>query len=585
MEENVQGEKAGLWSRISWQAKLAFTAVIIYCIIAFSLYARLKHLPGPYYGGDLYAHYGFALNYIANGFWTDPYFVGHYAFYPWLGNYLFIALSLLPGITLMQAENFVPIIMIALSALAFWFLGIQVFKNKTLALALVLVAIAFKGFPGGAPNNLPWMITIPFWFAFWLKAEETGKLRDKALAGLFMGLTSLSHVAFFLSGLSIFIFTILVETLLKPQKKQALLNAFSLYGPMILVGLVVSMPFYGPIIVKYHAKTLNPLFQYNGPDISALGIPWLAGEIWRSMINFRSIALGALSVLTVLGFIACMLNFRKKLPRYALLWFAAGALVPMHHLITRPLLDRWVLPGHLFGAGLATLLFAVFGIGTIQKLISQRWPDRNSQKIIIAGVLVLFAAMAVLRYESYRNDHWVQFGEKLDPATQAWLSLGKWAQEKTGQNAVFLTYPETCFAMNGVSGRKCVLVRRTHANYFVDVEQRYADGVVMLYGNSKQVTDRLIDEYDVEYVLIDTMMVQQPVMVDQRFESYLAENNVSFAKVRERKDPADPNARVFDLLAVPAQSINQHLQSRLLADAEFKVNDQTYLQALKVQSP
>ena len=585
MEETSKGEKASLWSRTSWQAKLAITAVLAYLIVAFLLYVRLKHLPGPYYGGDLYAHHGFSLNYIANGFWTDPYFVGHASFYPWLGNYLFIALSLLPGLSLMQAQNFMPLIMIALSALAFWFLGMQVFKNKTFALVLVFFALAYKGFIGGAPNNLPWLITIPFWFAFWLKAEDTGRLRDKMLAGLFMGLTSLSHVAFFLSGLSIFFFTIIIDTLLKPHKKQALLNAIKLYGPMVIVGFIVSLPFYGPIIVQYHAQTLNPLFQYNGPDIDTLGVGWLLGEVWRSIVNFSSIALGVLSVLTVLGLLVCILNFRKKMPRYILLWFIAGSLVPLHFLITRPLLDKWVLPGHLFGAGLPILIFAVFGVSAAQQFITQKWLNKNPEKIILVGILILVVAMVALRYDAYRNDRWVQFGETLDPTTQSWLSLGEWAQENTGQNAVFLTYPETCFAMNGVSGRKCVFVRRTHANYFVDVEQRYADGIVMLYGNSKSLTDKLISDYQVEYVLIDAVMAQQPVLVETKFESYLAQNNVSFSKVKARKDPGEAKARVFDLLAVPAQPINKHLESRLLAAGQYNINDQPYLQVFKVQSP
>ncbi|MEM2916587.1 MAG: hypothetical protein QXT19_04495, partial [Candidatus Woesearchaeota archaeon] len=221
-----------------WQIKATIVIVAVYLGIAFSLYIRLKHLPGPYYGGDLYAHHGFAINYIANGFWTDPYFINNYAFYPWLGNYLFIALSLLPGLTLMKAEIFVGLLTTVLSAIAFYFLGWQLFKNRTWALAFLLLSLATRAIPDGAPNLVPSMITIPFWFAFWLKAEETNKLRDKLLSGLFMGLTSLAHVAFFLAAMAVFVFTIIIETLRQKEKKRAFVDALKLYIPMILAGFV-----------------------------------------------------------------------------------------------------------------------------------------------------------------------------------------------------------------------------------------------------------------------------------------------------------------------------------------------------------
>lgn len=572
----------GWFSRLSWQARVAIAAVAFYLVVAFLQYLKLMHLPGPFYGGDLYAHHGFAINYIANGFWSDPYFVGHFSFYPWLGNYLFIALSLLPGVSLMQAQNFSGLLVTALSALAFWLLGGQLFKNKTWALVFTLLSVFTHGFPAGAPNLLPWMVTIPFWFYFWLKAEETGTLRDKALAGVFMGATALSHVAFFLSGMAVFGFTILVETLRKPHKKQALLESVKMYGPMLLAGFIIALLFYGPIIVKYHAKTVNPLFTYNGPDVDTLGIGWWLKTVWRVVFNFSTIPLGILSVLTVLGLIVCGMNRHSKTPRYALLWLTAGALTPMHHFITRPLLDRWVLPGHLWGIALSLLVFAVYGIRAVQQFLEKKYPNVHAQKVVMVAVLILCLLFFRNYYNEWRNDRWTQFGENLDASTQAWLAFGTWAREQTGPNTVFLAHDEPCFAINGVSGRKCVFVRRTHANYFVDVEQRYADGIVMFYGNDQKLTKQLLNKYQVDYVLLDGLMMQQPQLIEPRFEEYLRENNVTFSNVRERKDPADGSARVFDMLAVPQQPVNYELNSRMEETAQFNLGNQPYLRVFKV---
>ncbi len=563
------------------QVKAAIAAVAVYLAIAFSLYIKLKHLPGPYYGGDLYAHHGFAINYIANGFWTDPYFINNYAFYPWLGNYLFIALSLLPGFTLMKAEIFVGLLTTALSAIAFYFLGWILFKNHTWSLAFMLLSLATRAIPDGAPNLVPLMITIPLWFAFWLKAEETNKLRDKLLSGLFMGLTSLAHVAFFLAAMFVFVFTIIVETLRQKEKKKACVAALKMYLPMLLAGFIVSLLFYGPIIVHYHAKTLNPLFQYNGPDIDTLGLGWALRTLYAYSFSFSSVAAAVLSILTGIGMIVCIMNWGKKTARYAILWYVGGFLAPLHHLLTKPLLDRWVLPSHMWGIWLSLFIFAVYGIITVLRFAEKKW--NQAPKIIAVGVLILVAALFVQRYDEYNVNPWVQFGERLDSSTQAWLSLGKWMQEQTSPNAVVLTGDETCFAMNGVSGRKCVFVRRTHANYFVDVEQRYADGVVLLYGNNSELTRKLLDDYQVDYFLLDSYyMPRAQIFVEPRFEEYLKENNVTYSKIRERKDIATPNAKVFDLLAVPFQPMNRHLEPLLSPAAEFKVDGQTYLQLFRV---
>lgn len=563
-----------------WQIKAAIAVVLAYVIVLVTHYLKLQHLPGPFYGGDLYAHHGFAINYIANGFWSDPYFVGHYAFYPWLGNYVFIALSLLPGLSLMQGEMYVGVLTTLLSAVAFYFLGWQLFKNHTWSFVFLLFALVTRGLPDGAPNLLPWMVTIPLWFAFWLKAEETGTLRDKIITGLFIGATALSHVAFFLAGMALFGFTILVETI----RTKKWLDAAKLYGPMLIVGFVVSLLFYGPILVQYHGKTLNPLFDYNGPNIDTLGIGWMLKTLFRYTLDFSSLATGILSALTVLGLVLCAMNWNKKPARYAILWYVAGALAPLHHLVTRPLLGKGVLPGHLWGISISLLIFAVYGVRLVMQVAEKKWPHTNAQRIVLVAVVVLALLLFRIQYDNYRANPWTQFGERLDGQTKTWHAFGDWMQKNTDTNAVVLSHDESCFAMNGVSGRKCVFVRRTHANYFVDIEQRYADGVVMLYGNNSALTRQLLAQYDVDYVLIDNYMFpQSPILIETRYADYLRANNVSFTPVHTRKDVATPTARTFDLLAVPAQTPNKELQGRWNQTAAFMLNDQPYLQLFAVR--
>jgi hypothetical protein len=152
----------------------------------------------------------------------------------------------------------------------------------------------------------------------------------------------------------------------------------------------------------------------------------------------------------------------------------------------------------------------------------------------------------------------------------------------TGPDDVVLSGDETCFAMNAVSGRKCVFVRRTHANYFVDVEKRYADGVVMLYGNDSQLTMDLLGRYSVDFVLVDNYLQQSQILIEPEYADYLRANNVSFVPVRERKDPSVPNAKVFDMLAVPYQPLNIHLQQMLMEAARMHIGKQPFIQLFSV---
>jgi uncharacterized membrane protein len=287
-----------------------------------------------------------------------------------------------------------------------------------------------------------------------------------------------------------------------------------------------------------------------------------------------------LTILTLLGLVVCIMNFDKKMPRYAVLWYIAGFLAPLHHLVTRPLMGKWVLPSHLFGLALPLLVFAVYGTKTVIQLAEKK--SQKARQIAAVGFIILVLLLFWQRYNEYNANPWVQFGERYDPQTQAWFSLGSWIQKNTNINDVFLSGDETCFAMNGFTGRKCVFVRRTHANYFVDVEQRYADGIVMLYGNNSALTSRLLDDYKVDYVLIDAYMQQQPVLVDAKFEQYFLDNNITFTKVRERKDISVADAKVFDLLAVPFQAINKALESKLSPATEANIGAQAYLKLYRV---
>ena len=83
--------------------------------------------------------------------------------------------------------------------------------------------------------------------------------------------------------------------------------------------------------------------------------------------------------------------------------------------------------------------------------------------------------------------------------------------------------------INAVSGRKVVLVRRTHASPYVDVDKRYADGLVMLYGENNMMRAELLEKYSVDYLYVDFYLTNYPMIVNLGFKDYLEENGIVFA--------------------------------------------------------
>ncbi|MBI2564767.1 hypothetical protein HYV79_02140 [Candidatus Woesearchaeota archaeon] len=563
--------------QLSWQAKTAILFVFVFVLLEFYFFSQLKHLPGPYYGGDLYAHHGFAINYLENSFWTCPYFKGELAFYPWLGNYLFILIPFLTGISLMKAVNFTPIITTILASIAYWYLGKSFFKNNNGALLTLLFYWALRGIPQAAPNNLAWMITIPFWYAFWFKHTENPSIKYQILAGLFMGLTSLVQIAFFLAGLMPMLLVLFVNLL----REKNIIKLIKNYWLLFSIGFIISLPFYGPLFYKYSYSVKNPLFQRNGPDIDTLGISWALSNVSRMFFNTSNWYNFILGLASLSGFILSILNWKNKLYKTAVLLFIGGIITPLHHLITRPLLGRWVLPGHLWGTGMIALLFTVITIIFLHQKLSTKY-----KKLFLIGITLLLVILFQNRLSEYSNDRWVQFGEQLDANTQNWLLLGDWVKENTNVNTVFLAHDEGCFAMNGVSGRKCVFVRRTHANYFVDVDERYADGIVLLFGNEKDQTQELLEKYEVEYFLVEPMLLTQPMIVLLEYKEYLQKNGVKFIETSERLDPADAAARKFDVLVVlpPTQGnqLNQHLSNLSKEIISYNIGNQKHLALYKI---
>jgi hypothetical protein len=115
---------------------------------------------------------------------------------------------------------------------------------------------------------------------------------------------------------------------------------------------------------------------------------------------------------------------------------------------------------------------------------------------------VLLLVSAVLFSDAYSaRQKDVYYTAAREPLSGPLLELKQWTIANTDVNDVFLTDNEDAFMLNGLTGRKSVSYRRTHAPIYTDMNQRMLDSAVILYGNDSTTRNELLKTYRVKYLL------------------------------------------------------------------------------------
>jgi hypothetical protein len=135
---------------------------------------------------------------------------------------------------------------------------------------------------------------------------------------------------------------------------------------------------------------------------------------------------------------------------------------------------------------------------------------------------------------------------------------------------VFITDNEDAFMMNALSGRKAVSYRRTHTSPYADLDQRNIDEAVILYGSNDTERSRLLQKYDVKYVLWTSKWVDNQIAVQNGtlvgiFDpleartspasvSALQNNDVQYFNITYYLDPSfQPNYPRYNISVIPPQ--------------------------------
>jgi len=550
--------------------KFVYGFLVVFLLGLIMLVSKFKHIPGPLFGGDLYMIRGFTQAILqGNAPWLDSYFAGHYAYYGWLSYWVTAFLVKITGMSLEKMSYILPAFIQILIMYAGYLFGSKFFKDKKYGIIFMLSLLSLRVIDikiSGAFASLFMLLSLWSWIEL-----ERGNKKHKYLLGLFLGLTALSHILSFISVAGLIGCAVLFESIRTkkiPVKKYLI--------PVVIAALI-SLILIGPWVFVYHMNTLNPSQQYSHADVTTQGIGWIVSIVWKFFIRIHQLFTlkGLLKLvsglLALAGFVFAFLNKKKFEQRAAFYWLIGAVLLTSHFLITKPLLNNWIAPGLLWGTinWIVFLVLLTYGIRNIELIL-------KNERVFLVVAGLLFVGFMFQSYVNFNNDQWVQYGRQTDQSLQIMFDTETWILDNTNKDDVFLGNDESSFALNALTGRNLVIARRTHANYYVDVDKRYADAFVMLYGNDRAKTEELLREYSVDYFYLDAYLMQRPMLTRFEFKDYLSRYGVNYSVSKERFDPAVADAPTYDALVVPPQEISLIEFNLTEPKKQFLIGPDTY---------
>lgn len=572
------------YKSMSWQDWALVFGIIFFCCLQIFVFSQLKHLSGPVFGGDIYRERGFTQA-VINGvpFWENPYSPNEFAYFPWLSYVIVAAMVKVFGFNLDWVINYFSILITISASMALYFIGKLLFKNKSIALLLVFFGFVIRAFYDKITSGLAHIFLVWFLY-FWLKIEfddtidEKKKILYGILSGVFLGLTALAHGSLFINAVVLIsvgviglflidIFSNKGSTTHKKNIEQSkvsektekgflknlgniFIDTIKRYYLLIIISLLISALFFAPIMLKYNFQILNNSPGYTTQDINTISAFTILKSSSLIFFNFSNVFIAILSLIVFVGFIVCILNYNKRVSQLALIFFFGTILATLHYLITKPLFNVWMDPWHVFGGiWVSQVIFFGYGIYSLGKLV-RNFLKINPLYFYLVVILLLCIPFSISITRRENSDRWMQSAKEMDPYTQSLYDVGDWLVKNVKNDEVVLANDESSFMITAMGGKHVVFSRRVHASYFEDVDQKYADGVVMLYGKNKKTVEELLKKYNVKYVYVDQYLLSAPIIVNIKYENYMKENGINYTIEDARLDPSTTVSQSFKSIIV-----------------------------------
>lgn len=540
---------------------IMFILTMILCVY---LIIPNKQIPGPMYGGDLYYSMGHSIHiYEMGGVFNSFHDSLSLETYPWLFHYLTGNISRILGIDIYYFNLYIIPIILSIILFLVWYKIYRIlYSDKHLSLLLTLFSLLFFGIKNYYyATSFADLVVLPVILLCILYYFE-----NKNMYGIFYvmvaigvaGLTQL-HLMYFACGLFVLLLFV------KYKEKIDWLN-LSLEGFAILIGAVISLLYFYIPVVYYGGNIINNWQQYSTVPLTLFSFI----KLFLYDLTGKYIILKLISLSGVILFL--ITKFKTKhlaLPLTLLL----GVLGLIHPWITNPIIHTdFGYYKYYVLVSLGYLLFSTYSIYYTYTIITAKKEYFKYVFIIVMFLLLTYSTISV-----YKSDSYIRLGYSNTSTIMA-QELYNDVKSVTKINDVFIAESvESSFALNGATGRKAVVIRRTHFNAFADFDLRSADMAVMLYGNDTVVRESLMVKYNVNYIYLDYYSeLGKKVCLDEwsefsnplametsynclqtdvKYKDYLVENGIEVQKVQVRKDISRNDAEKFDMLIIKPKEL------------------------------
>jgi len=535
---------------LKWQDYVFIGIIVIYLVLQINLMSGFKALPSPIYGGDYYYSMGTVQHVLSGGNpFVSPNVLGSEPLYLPLYTILVSVIGSVFGLSAFAAMKIFAIIHMIVALIVFYFFANYLFKNKHTALFTTLLYLPLISFPVWKYLQFTMTLVMPAFIFSLLYFFEKKSWVSAITSGVLFGLLGISHTVGFVTGVFIFViialYKLFFEHLRRSDKRWIFdTDSFKKNFSKTLILLII-IGFIGSCIAMLY--WFKPIFVYHGEiqqahlftqDLSSLKLQFkfIFDNLKSVLFNFSDPFYGFKSIFFAAGVL--LLFFIKKYQsstKFLVLLLVATLIGSFHFVLTQPLLGTNLSPIYIviFSFGLTTALLCGLSAEIITGFA------KKYKNYIFMGIILIILLLGMYQFVLYsKNDKWINAGRnELSPNLQG---MQKWVLGNTDVNDVFLSTNELSFALNGLTGRKEVVGRKSHNSMFLDVDKRQAAAAVILYGNDTIERKRLLEEYSVDYFYWDYYWIQSEYYFDNSgkmtswFDPLSLEDNTAYNDLVQR---------------------------------------------------
>lgn len=548
---------------------LVILAILVYVITAIIYVSKLKQLPAPLLGGDLYYQLG-SINHIkyGGGIFAGSNVVGSLPVYLPIYSIVIVIFSLISGISSINSMLIMSILLSLISFFVIFFVSYKIFKNKIFSLITASLILTIKESIILKYTAFSTYILFPILFLSLYYTIKEKKISYSIITGIIYGICSLSHgVAFIVS--SIFIgCTYLYFAYTHRKEKEELKKLTKIFFILIFIGVLIAQLYWFKPLFIYHGKTSENYLNWNNQDFSSFEVQkdFLVNNLKFIFFRFNNIPSTIASILCIIGIISVfMIKTKNTLKHYIDIFLITSLILLIHHFITRPLTGMDLYPVRIADFLIPIIQLILIGLGLTYLSKKTKIFEKN---ILTTILLILILVSNVLLFNSFATkDQWALQGraELLNNAKE----LEKFVIQNTEINDVFISTNELNFMVNAMTGRKLLNSRLAHNDPFLEMEPRMKAAAVILYSDNDTLRKQFIDEYQVKYLYWDISWITTDYILDNegrmvsRYDpiilfdneenrAFLTSNNVEFIPQYTWVDPAlnGDEYKKFNLLFV-----------------------------------